>query len=163
MVKRLRSITKTFLLMCRCSWGMWWCNRNTAAPWSTVDFWSREGQVRRNTSGSWDTWVPGGSREHCPQERGAVMGHCHRQVCVHSRLQHRQISCALLWSKTHCLPVPHAGLSVGKSQRTPLPQMWIQISPLDLLSCLFVECVVWEVQCPDAAGYVQTDGWTLDS
>lgn len=105
----------TSLLICRCSWGMWWCNRKAAAPWSTVDIWSREGQVWGNTPGSWVTRVPGCSREDCPQEGGAIMGHRHRYVRVHSRLQHRQISCALLWSKTRCLLLSQAGLTVGKS------------------------------------------------
>lgn len=120
--KRLKSNTQTFLVPCRCSWGMWWCNRQPAAPWPTVDICSRAWQVWGNTHGRQDTWVPGISREHRPQEGGAVMGHCHRQVCIHSRLQHRRISCALLWSKTCCLPVPHAGLRVGKSRRTLLTQ-----------------------------------------
>lgn len=127
---------------------MWWCNRKAAAPWPATDIWSGAWRGWGNTPQGRNTWIPGGSREDRPQERGVIVGHCHRQVCVHSRLQHRQISSTLLWPYTGCLPLPHTGLRVWdhkhqhsdnrpkEKHRDGNKQKWRQTSHFNVLSCL---------------------------
>lgn len=53
-------------------------------------------QGRGNAPRGQRTRIPGGSGAGHPQEGGVILGHRHRPVRVHSQLQHRQVSGALL-------------------------------------------------------------------
>lgn len=139
-----------YTFLCRCSWSLWWCNRKAAASWPTANIWFTAWQVWGNNPGGRHTRIPGSSGENHSQEGGVIMGHCHGQVCILGRLQHWWISSALLWPKTGCLPLRH-------SAQTQASRCGVNSLLLDVLSCLLVERVVWEVQCPDAAGGVQTN------
>lgn len=124
LVRQKKSVKRTTRLcfLCRWSWALWWCNRKAATSQPAANIWSGAWSDWGNTPGGPDTWIPGSTGEDCPLEGGVVMGHRHWQVCVRGRLHHRQISSALLWPETCCLPLPPARLRAGKSHRQTLTE-----------------------------------------
>lgn len=156
------------LVLCRCSWGLWWCNRRPETSQSTTDIWSAVWRSRRNSPGVQHTRIPGSSGRDRPQQGGVIMGHCHRPVRLHGRLQHRQVSGAVLWPSTGCLSVWRAGLKAGNHTQTQdkhtdvSKQMWSQQAPLIRAQRFVCRICFWDVADPArerepwGAG-----GWTL--
>lgn len=157
------------LFLCRSGWGLWWFNGKAAGSQPAADIRSAARYVWGNTPEGRHPRVSGRSGTNQTQERGVVMGHCHRRVCVHGRLQHWQIISSMLWPGTTCLPLRHTGLGSGNSHKHVSTKGWESCAKmqanrcgvndplLDVLSCLFADCFVREVRRPDAAGDVQTN------